>query len=87
MIVARFAAGASSGPRGFFITGGYTKTGLTSSTEVLTHNGWEAGPDLPLSLASHCQVSVGSKVIIAGWWVAILCLALTVGIDYRWVVR
>ena len=53
--------------RGWLVTGGYAggKTRL-SSTEVLTPEGWVAGPAMELGVSGHCQVTVGDTVYLAG---------------------
>ena len=60
-------AGASMYKDGLLVTGGRdaSRTYL-KSTEVLTSEGWVAGPDLPVAVDNHCQVTVGSMVYDAG---------------------
>jgi hypothetical protein len=54
-------------PAGIIITGGVDSSGTRlSSTEKLTGEGWVAGPDMPVAVRSHCQVSVGSRVYLTG---------------------
>jgi hypothetical protein len=49
------------------VTGGRDATDtILSSTEILTADGWVAGPALPVPLSSHCQVTLGEKTIVAG---------------------
>ena len=67
LITGRYIAGASMSPAGILVTGGEDASGTPlSSTEVLTGEGWVAGPDMPVAVAEHCQVSVGSRVYVAG---------------------
>ena len=67
MTTERAYAAASLSPTGVLVSGGMDNT-LTrlSTTEVLTPEGWIVGPSLPIAVAGHCQVTVGSTVILAG---------------------
>ena len=69
MIRPRYGAESSTSPRGLFLTGGITdvknKTHVNTS-EILVDGIWELGPDLPSPLFSHCQVTVGQTIYIAG---------------------
>ena len=58
----RVYAAASLSPLGLMVTGGWSQ----SSTEVLTPTGWIPGPALPEPVSGHCQLSIGSLVIIIG---------------------
>ena len=67
LITRRYYAAASMSPAGILVTGGVDASGtLLSSTEVLTGEGWVAGPDIPVAVWRHCQVSVGSRVYVSG---------------------
>ena len=61
------AAASSTAKGGMFVTGGLDLT-LTPllSTEVLNNGEWEEGPQMPVRLAQHCQVTSESGIIVAG---------------------
>lgn len=62
----RYAA-ASLSPLGLMVTGGWDGVSRLSTTEVLSPTkGWMPGPDLPEPVYKHCQISIGSVVIIIG---------------------
>ena len=67
LLSARDAAAGSMTRRGWLVTGGWSAdyTRL-SSTEVLTPEGWVAGPTMELAVSRHCQVTVGDTVYLAG---------------------
>ena len=52
---------------GLLVTGGTNRDGVLTSTAYLSTSGqWTRGPELPEKITSHCQVTVGSDIIIAG---------------------
>ena len=71
MIRPRYGAESSTSPRGLFLTGGRTDVKnrtlpYLNTSEILVDGIWEPGPDLPSPLFSHCQVTVGQTIYIAG---------------------
>ena len=66
LVTGRVLAGASMSPAGLLLTGGWAPGTFLSSTEVLKPDGWEAGPDMLVGLNDHCQVTVGSRLYVAG---------------------
>ena len=72
-------------PAGIIITGGYDASDTRlRSTEVLTGEGWLAGPDMPVAVASHCQVSVGSRVYVSGRAGVLSIISINIINIYRW---
>jgi len=82
-------AAASTTPSGMLVTGGWDGFGYLSSTEL--YNGeWLAGPDLPRPLNGHCQVTVGTAVVVTGgyndgegWLSSAFLLDIEVGVWVR----
>jgi len=68
MMEKRMQAASSVWPgHGLLVTGGDSDNGLLSSTEYLSASGqWTPGPDLPVAMVAHCQVTAGPDVIITG---------------------
>ena len=67
----RSVAAASMTTDGLLVTGGnsgskWTKRSRLASTEYFSSGQWVSGPDLPLAVGGHCQVTVGSAVIVTG---------------------
>ena len=79
----RYRAAASLSPLGLMVTGGWSDRRL-SSTEVLSPTGWIPGPALPEPVSSHCQISIGSVVIIIGIIQSALYSIHTYAHIYRW---
>ena len=72
-------------PAGIIITGGKDASGTRlSSTEVLTGEGWVAGPDMPVTVSKHCQVSVGSRVYVSGRAGVLSIISINIINIYRW---
>jgi hypothetical protein len=84
MTTERYLAAASLSPGGLLVTGGLDATNTRlSSTEVLTPDGWVAGPSLPVAVTYHCQVSVGDTVYVSGMSGYQVCYIIIINI-YRW---
>jgi len=74
---------------GMLVTGGWDGYGYLSSTEL--YNGeWLAGPDLPRPLNGHCQLTVGTSVVVTGgyndrdgWLSSVFLLDMEVGVWIR----
>ena len=50
-----------------FVTGGQNMDySALNSTEIFKNGAWEYGPQLPVSMASHCQLTTKSGVIVSG---------------------
>ena len=74
--VPRHTAGGSRWMGGWLVTGGMDGNTRHTSSELYTGGSWTAGPVLDTTtfwsssglngLSHHCQVTVGSKVIVAG---------------------
>ena len=72
-------------PAGIIITGGYDASyTLLSSTEVLTGEGWVAGPDMLVAVSGHCQVSMGSRVYVSGRAGVLSIISINIINNYRW---
>jgi hypothetical protein len=85
IITERAGAGASMSPAGIIITGGDDASYTTlSSTEVMTGEGWVAGPDMPVAVRRHCQVTVGSRVYVAGRTGVLSIISINIINMYRW---
>ena len=48
------------------VTGGWNGGGYMSSTEYINYGQWVQGSPLPVSVAYHCQATVGSRVVVTG---------------------
>ena len=66
MITARSGAGASSGPGGILVTGGFGSEGYLATSEVFRDGTWIEGPSLPAGIEGHCQVQRGEDIYIVG---------------------
>ena len=63
----RYWAAASVVGQGLIVSGGHSGRGYLSSTEIFTDGQWTDGPDLPVTMADHCQVTSSKDgVIVAG---------------------
>ena len=63
----RYLAAASMTDDGLLVTGGSGSGVYLSSTEYLTSGQWVSGPDLPVTMVNHCQVTTqGGGVIVTG---------------------
>ncbi len=48
-------------PQSLFATGGNGLTGVMSTAEILTENGWEEfSPSLPVTITQHCMLLINS---------------------------
>ena len=73
--IPRQNAGGSRWMGGWLVTGGIDFNTRHRSSELYTGGSWTAGPDMvklwswssgEMGSEGHCQVTVGSKVIVAG---------------------
>ena len=62
----RIYAAASNVPEGIMVTGGFDGNTTLSATEIFDGVEWKNGPQLPVPMDRHCQVSSKSGVIVAG---------------------
>jgi len=63
----RYWAAASVTGQGLIVSGGHSGSGYLNSTEIFTDGQWTDGPDLPVTMADHCQVTSSKDgVIVAG---------------------
>ena len=60
-------AAASQSPGGLLVTGGRsTRSDYAATTQTFAGGRWTQGTAMPVRVKEHCQVYVGSSVIIAG---------------------
>ena len=62
---ARQNAGGSRWKKGWLVTGGWSDRRLISS-EIFEDGVWASSLDLPAPNEGHCQVKIGTKLVIAG---------------------
>lgn len=62
----RSSAAASMTPAGMIVTGGRDDNGDTQATTEYYSGQWVRGPDMPVAIAGHCQVTVDTSVIVTG---------------------
>ena len=62
----RYKAAASMTRQGMMVTGGYDGDNWLSSTEIFNGRSWNLGPEMPVNMTWHCQVTAGDDVIVAG---------------------
>ena len=67
----RWAPAGSITPDGFLVTGGRTP-GLHRTTEYYNGAEWKDGPDMPIGMESHCQVTIGSTVYVSGPYIFLI---------------
>ena len=70
MSVARmYAASIIINDHTLWVTGGYTESAFTASTEFVTMTGTILGPDLPIALEKHAMVAINStcSIVIGGY--------------------
>ena len=65
MMEKRRGAATSLTSQGMMVSGGYNGAYL-SSTEYYDGGQWARGPEMPVEMAGHCQVTVGQTVIVTG---------------------
>ena len=63
----RIDAATSITTQGMLVTGGYNADdGTLSTTEYFDGEQWVAGPEMPVKMRDHCQVTVEETVIVTG---------------------
>ena len=62
----RSGAATSITTQGMLVTGGYNGDDRLSTTEYFDGEQWVAGPEMPVGMDSHCQVTVEETVIVTG---------------------
>ena len=62
----RSGAATSITTQGMLVTGGYNGDDWLSTTEYFDGEQWVAGPEMPVGIYSHCQVTVEETVIVTG---------------------
>jgi len=61
------AAASVTNNGALIVTGGQNMDySALNSTEIFKNGAWEYGPQLPMSMASHCQLTTKSGVIVSG---------------------
>ena len=73
----------------FIVTGGQNiDYNALNSTEIFKNGVWKYGPQLPVSMASHCQLTTKCGVIVSGDYYgnmsagSYFILILTLGIQF-----
>ena len=62
-----FAAASVTESGKMIVTGGCNnENGCLLSTEIFASGQWEDGPELPVKMYRHCQVTSNAGVIVAG---------------------
>jgi hypothetical protein len=61
----RNTAAASMTPAGMMVTGGWDGNDQLATTEYYSGQ-WVRGPDMPVAMFGHCQVTVDTSVIVTG---------------------
>ena len=61
-----FAAASVTESGKMIVTGGRNENGYLLSTEIFASGQWEDGPNLPVKMHRHCQVTSNAGVIVAG---------------------
>ena len=62
----RSYAAASLTENRVMVTCGWDGNTWLSSTEIFTGGSWEDGPELPVKMVQHCQVTSRAGVVVAG---------------------
>ena len=63
----RRSAATSLTTQGMLVSGGGNyDDGYLSSTEYYAGGQWVRGPEMPVEMGGHCQVTVGETVIVTG---------------------
>ena len=63
----RSEAATSITTQGMLVTGGVNDDdGTLSTTEYFDGKQWVAGPEMPVGMGGHCQVTVEETVIVTG---------------------
>ena len=63
----RSTAATSITTQGMLVTGGFNDDdGWLSTTEYFDGEQWVAGPEMPVEMWGHCQVTVEETVIVTG---------------------
>ena len=72
-----YAAAASMTDDGLLVTGGWDGS-YHSSTEYFSSGQWVSGPALPVTMYNHCQVTVGTVVIVTGSGIVTVQIVLVI---------